>query len=194
MKDDLVPKSSLNLTLFLKKTIIASVVGGLILFFWQFLSWTILDTHRPMQNYTPKQKEILDFLGQNLEEGNYYLPTLPQGASMEENEKFMNESVGKPWAEIRYHKSMNANMPLNLVRGLLVDILVVFLFCSYLLKSSLDFKNTLVSGLVFGLISYLITDYTNQIWFETNTIPNLIDAIVGWAIVGSWLGWWLTKK
>lgn len=178
----------------MKKTIIASVVGGLILFFWQFLSWTILDTHRPMQNYTPKQQEILDFLGQNLEEGNYYLPTLPQDASMEENEKLMNESTGKPWAEIRYHKVMNANMSLNMIRGLLVDILVVFLFCSYLLKSSLDFKGTLLSALMFGFVSYLITDYTRQIWFETNTIPDLIDAIVGWAIVGAWLGWWLQRK
>lgn len=178
----------------MKKTIIASVVGGLILFFWQFLSWTILDTHRPMQNYTAKQQEILDFLGQNLEEGNYYLPTLPKGASMEENEKLMNESMGKPWAEIRYHKAMNANMPLNMARGLLIDILVVFLFCSYLLKNSLDFKSTLISALVFGLISYFITDYTYQIWFETNTIPNLIDAIVGWTLVGSWLGWWLARK
>lgn len=178
----------------MKKTIIASVVGGLILFFWQFLSWTILDTHRPMQNYTPKQQEILDFLGQNLEDGSYYLPTLPQGASMEENEKLMKESVGKPWAEIRYHKAMNANMSLNMIRGLLVDILVVFLFCSYLLKSSLDFKSTLISALVFGLIAYLITDYTKQIWFETNTIPDLIDAIVGWALVGSWIGWWFGRK
>ncbi len=178
----------------MKKTIIASVVGGLILFFWQFLSWTILDTHRPMQNYTPKQQEILDFLGQNLEEGNYYLPTLPQGASMEENEKLMNESMGKPWAEIRYHKSMNTNMSLNMIRGFLVDILVVFLFCSYLLKSSLDFRRTLLSALMFGFVSYLITDYTRQIWFDTNTIPDLIDAIVGWGIVGVWLGWWLQRK
>jgi hypothetical protein len=178
----------------MKKNIVASVVGGLILFLWQFLSWTILDMHRPMQNYTPKQQEILDFLGRNLEDGNYYLPTTPKGATMEENEKLMNKSIGKPWAEIRYHKAMNTNMPLNMIRGFLIDIFVVFLFCSYLLKGSLTFKNTLISALVFGLISYLITDYTNQIWFETNTIPNLIDAIVGWAIVGSWLGWWLEKK
>jgi len=190
----LIPNSSLNLTLFMKKTIIASVVGGLLLFFWQFLSWTILDTHRPMQNYTPKQQEILDFLSKNLEDGSYYLPTTPKGASADEQQKLMEASMDKPWAEIRYHKALDANMPLNMIRGLLVNILVVFLFCSYLLKSSLDFKNTLISALVFGLIAYLITDYTKQIWFQTNTIPDLIDAIVGWGVVGAWLGWWLARK
>ncbi len=178
----------------MKKTLIASIVGGLILFIWQFFSWTILDIHRPMQNYTSKQQEILNFLGENLEEGNYYLPTLPEGTSMEENEKMMAESTGKPWAEIRYHKAMNANMGLNMARGFLIDILVVFLFCSYLLKSLHDFKTTIISALVFGITSYLITDYTYQIWFETNTIPNLIDALVGWSLVGVWLGWWLSRK
>jgi hypothetical protein len=40
----------------------------------------------------------------------------------------MNESIGKPWAEIRYHKAMNTNMPLNMIWGFLIDIFVVFLF------------------------------------------------------------------
>ena len=109
----------------MKKNIVASVVGGLILFLWQFLSWTILDMHRPMQNYTPKQQEILDFLGRNLEQGNYYLPTTPKGATMEENEKLMIESIGKPWAEIRYHKTMNINIPLNIIKKFLFRIVFI---------------------------------------------------------------------
>ena len=187
---------SLHLTLSksMKKTLIAAAIGGLIMFIWQFLSWTIIDTHRPMQNYTPKQQEILDFLSNNLEDGAYYLPTTPTGASMEEQQKLMETSMGKPWAEIRYHKALNANMPLNMARGLAVNILVVLLFCSFLLNNSLEFKGILTSALVFGLISYLITEYTKQIWFETNSIPDLIDAIVGWGLVGSWLGWWLGRK
>ena len=118
----------------MKKVIIASVIGGLILFVWQFLSWTILDLHRPMQNHTPKQQEILSFLGENLEEGNYLLPTLPVGTSWEEGEKQMKEAMGKPWAEIRYHKAMNTNMGMNMARGFLVDMIVVFLLCWFLLS------------------------------------------------------------
>jgi hypothetical protein len=29
---------------------VASLVGGLIIFIWQFLSWTLLDLHRPRNN------------------------------------------------------------------------------------------------------------------------------------------------
>ncbi len=178
------------------KAIIASVVGGIILFMWQFLSWTILDLHRPMQMYTPKQEEILKYLNENLDEGNYFLPTVPEGTSMEENEKAMSTAAGKPWADIRFHKAMGmqADMTMNMVRGLLVDIVAVFLLCWFLLKNNSDFKTTLISCVVFGLIAYLTTDYTFQIWYETNSIPNLIDAIASWALCGVWLGWWNARK
>ncbi len=180
----------------MKKTIIASLVGGIILFFWQFLSWTMLDLHRPMQEFSPKQDEIIKYLSENLDEGNYFLPTVPVGASAEENEKMMNAYSGKPWAEVRFHKSfdMNTNMGMNIGRGLLVDIVAVFLLCWFLLKNASDFKTTLISCLAFGIIAYLTTDYTTQIWYETKSIPNLIDAIAGWGLCGAWLGWWLNRK
>ena len=60
----------------MKKTIIGTLVGGIILFMWQFLSWTALDLHRSAQNYSPKQDTILSYLSANLEkEGGYFLPT-----------------------------------------------------------------------------------------------------------------------
>lgn len=178
------------------KTIIASVVGGIILFVWQFLSWSILDLHRPMQMYTPKQEEILKYLGENLDEGNYFLPTVPKGTSSAETEKAMNEAAGKPWADIRYHKAMGmqADMTMNMVRGLLVDIISVFLLSWFLLKKGSDFKTTLIACVVFGLIAYLTTDYTFQIWYATDSIPNLIDAITSWSLCGAWLGWWNVRK
>ena len=57
----------------MKKTIIGVLVGALILFIWQFISWGAVNLHSGMQQYTPKQTEILKYLGDNLEEGFYYL-------------------------------------------------------------------------------------------------------------------------
>lgn len=179
----------------MKNTIIASVVGGIILFMWQFLSWTVLDLHRPMQNYTPKQAEILKYLDENLDEGNYFLPNVPAGTSNEEMEKATIAAEGKPWADIRFHKTMNMteNMGMNMARGFLIDVVAVFLLCYFLLKKATGLQTILVSCVAFGLISYLTTDYTFQIWYQTNTIPNLIDAVAGWGLVGVWLGWWNSR-
>ncbi len=45
-----------------QKTIIGALVGGVILFIWQFLSWTMLNLHGESQKYTAKQNEILQYL------------------------------------------------------------------------------------------------------------------------------------
>lgn len=179
----------------MKKLLIGALVGGILLFFWQFLSFTILDLHRPMQNHTPKQTEILKFLSENLEEGNYYLPTLPPNASWEENEKLMNESMGKPWAQVFYHKAMDMDMTANMLRGLFVDILAALALAWVLMKiSNNNLTTTLLSSIAIGIASYLTTSYATGIWYETVTLPDLIDAIVGWGIVGLWLGWWLNRS
>jgi hypothetical protein len=179
----------------MKKIIIAALVGGIILFMWQFVSWTLSGLHTGMQKYTPKQDEILKYLGDNLEEGFYYLPTYPEGTSNEEAGKIMENSMGKPWAQVYYHKSLDANMGVNMVRGLVVDILAVLLLSWLLMKmGNASMQTIILTTLAVGFIGYLTDVYTKSIWFETKTLADLIDVIVGWGVVGVWLGWWLRRK
>lgn len=178
----------------MKKIAIGSLVGGVILFLWQFLSWALLDLHRPMQEHTPKQGEILEYLDKTLEEGFYYLPTLPKGATPEEYESLMQASEGKPWAQIYYHKSLNTAMGMNMVRGLLSDIIAVALLCWILLKmGNASFQTIVISSFAVGIITFLTVVYTNHIWFETKVFSDLLDAIVQWGLTGLWLGWWLRR-
>ncbi len=179
----------------MKKLIIGALVGGLLLFFWQFLSNTILDLHRPMQDYTPKQTEILNYLNENLDEGFYYLPTAPAGTSAEENEKHMNEAIGKPWAQVYFHKAMNMSMPMNMLRGVIINILMVLLIGWVLLKmGKSSFQDIFLSCVVVGLVVYLNSSYTYSIWYQTKTMPDLIEYLVSWGLVGAWLGWWLNRN
>jgi hypothetical protein len=179
----------------MKKMLIGSLVGGLILFIWQFLSWGgPLKLHDNMQQYTPKQQEILDFLDKNLEEGFYFLPNVPQGTSAEEYAKYEKENAGKPWAQVFYHKANTTNMPMNMARGFLVDIIAVALLVWILSKMAYpNFQTILLCSIAVGLIGYLTGIYTNSIWFETKVLSDLIDAVVGYGLVGAWLGWWLRK-
>lgn len=179
----------------MRNAIIGALIGGILLWLWQFLSWTALDLHRPGYDYHPKQQEIMDCLGQQLsDDGFYFLPNVPKGASAAEMQELEKTMAGKPWALIQYHKSYNTNMGLNIVRGLLVDMVAAFLLCWVLLNfAQLNLQKVLLSALAIGLLSYLTTYYTNHIWYEMPTMPDLIDAIVGWGLVGLWLGWWLPR-
>jgi hypothetical protein len=181
----------------MKKIIIGSIVGGVLIFLWQFLSWGVGNFHRPVQNYTDKQDAIMSFLNsQNLEEGGYILPSLPRDAKPEDWEGMMKETEGKPWATIQYHKELNHDMAMRIVRALLVDILTVYLLCWLLRRFNvLTFTNILTASLVIGLIVFLNVPYTHSIWYEDHdTWISLLDAIASWGLVGLWLGWWLTRR
>ena len=179
----------------MKKTIIGVLVGALILFIWQFISWGAVNLHSGMQQYTPKQTEILKYLGDNLEEGFYYLPGSAPGTSQEEMQKQYEDRNGKPWAQIYYHKALDTAMTMNMVRGLIVDLLAVFLLVFLIQKmGNASFQTIVLSSLSVGLIGYLSVTYVNSIWFQTKTLIDLLDALVSWAAIGLWLGFWLRKK
>lgn len=179
----------------MKKQLIATLVGGIILFVWQFLSWSIVNVHASEFTYTANQDKILEALSQNLEEGSYFLPGVPPGTSSADQQAAMENSVGKPWATIQYHKAMSMGMGMNLVRGMATDLLAIFLLVWLLSKfTAVDLKTTVLASLAVGGIAYLTIPYLNSIWFETGTIGYLIDLVVQWGLVGLWLGWWLPRN
>ena len=80
----------------MKKLIIGSIVGGIIIFLWQFISWAALNLHHASQEYTPKQDSILSYLNtQFSEDGAYLLPNYLPGTSREEMEKQMEKQRRK---------------------------------------------------------------------------------------------------
>src|SRR5215213_4465731 len=180
----------------MKKTIIGAVVGGLILFIWQFLSFALVNIHKPAQDYTDKQDAIMTFLNsQGLKEGGYILPSLPEGSTMDDHEKAMKAAEGKPWASIQYHQKMENDMVVNMIRGLLVNIVIILLFCWVARRlSPMSFSAIVTAALVTGLIVFLNGPYTGFIWYKSFDIwAHFLDAIVSWGLVGIWLAWWLRR-
>jgi hypothetical protein len=181
----------------MKKYLIGAVVGGLLIFIWQFLSFAVLNLHEPAQAYTEKQDAIMEFLAtQNLQEGGYIMPNLPKTASMEEWTAMEENITGKPWASIQYHNSYSNNMTANMIRGVLTNMLLVFVFCWILGKmKALSMGSVLAVSLGVGLIVFLNGPYAGYIWYKFFDIrAHLADAIIAWGLVGLWLGFWMGRK
>jgi hypothetical protein len=180
----------------MKKSLIASIVGGIIIFMWQFLSNAALDLHRSAQQYSPKQDSVLHSLTQQLEPGRYFLPTYPAGASADEIQKATEAAVGKPWAIVEVHQAWPAGMTMQLIRSLLTNMVIVFLLCWILQKGNFNsFSAIFLSTLFIGLIAFLAFPYPNYIWYETPGIwAHLNDAWIPYALTGAWLGWFLRRK
>lgn len=181
----------------MKKNLIGAIVAGLILFVWQTLSWPILNLHGKTLQYTPKQDTVMAHLNEWFsEEGGYIIPSVAPGSSMEDMEKVTQQSIGKPWAQILYHKSFEYNMAGSMIRGLLTNIVLMLLFCWILSKFGTNsFTTTLTASVFTGLIAFTNIVYTQHIWYQSlDLYAHLTDAIVGWGAAGLWLGWWMNRK
>ena len=179
----------------MKKLIIGALVGGLLLFIWQFLSWTKLNVHRAEFGYTANQDAVIAALNENLEEGTYMIPGMAPGATKEEQTAAHESAIGKPWALINYHNSYDTNMTMNMIRGFLVNVLAAFLLCWIFLNfRELSMKTAVLSAMAVGVIGYLVISYIDSIWFGGSSIGDLIDAIAQWGLCGAWLGWWLNRE
>ena len=181
----------------MKKLIMASLIGGIIIFIWQTLSWTVLNLHQASEEYTPKQDSIMAFLNSQFsEDGSYILPGYPKGTSREEMQKTMPGREGKPWAQLQYHKELKVNMGMNIIRGFLVDIVIVALLCWVLMKmTNAGFGRIFLACLITGVIVFLNSPYTVNIWFPKADInAHFTDAVVSWGLCGIWLGWYLKSR
>jgi hypothetical protein len=177
------------------KTIIGALVGGILLFVWQFLSWGAINFHSGEQQYSVQQDTILSVLSEKLEEGTYFLPNVPPGADKAAYEQYMKTYGGKPWAVVSYHKSMETDMTMNMVRAFVSDLLaVIFLIWILTNVKDLNFAKSILFALAIGMIGFLSVTYLNTIWFKNPALDDLIDVFASWGIVGAWLGWWLPRK
>jgi hypothetical protein len=181
----------------MKKLLLGALVGGILLFFCQFLSWMVLNWHSNAYLYTPKQDAIMNALNAQIDkDGQYMIPNLPSGATMEEHNAAMKTMAGKPWALVSYHSAKNMNMVPLIFRGLIVDILIIGFFCAIISRmNALNFTAILISALFVGMIVFFNVPYTHHIWFQDfDLMAYFSDCLVGWGVVGIWLGWLYGRK
>ena len=183
----------------MKKWIIGSFVGAILIFGWQFLSWEVLGLHNGGFKYTSAQDSILNVLSSTLkEDGGYFMPNVPPGSDKKAKKNLMKQNVGKLWAWIMYHQSAQNNMTKQMIRGFLVDFVLVLLLVIVLTKGGLPGATGILTGSVaVGVITFLWGPYMGHNWFDTPwpvIKGDMLDAVIAWGLCGAWLGWWLNKK
>ncbi|HEY2727433.1 MAG TPA: hypothetical protein VGI61_09695, partial [Parafilimonas sp.] len=163
------------------KIFIGSLVGAIIIFMFQFLSWTVLHFHYNAQQYTPKQDSILAYLSTQFDSsGGYLLPTTPKGAPSSDMETLAKKSMGKPWAQVYYHTSLNTNMGVDMAKNFVTNFVMVLFFCWIISGYTTNsFGKTFIAALLVGLIIFLHASYTEHIWYETFDLQaHLTDYLV----------------
>lgn len=181
----------------MKKTIIAAIVGTLIMFVYSALAWMVLPIHNDSMKYTPEQDSIIATVSANLkEDGVYMLPGCEPGTSHEEQEKQMKEMEGKPWMMIQYHSSFQGGMTGSMIMGFIINFLAVLIAVMVINATRNNygsFSTRFMITLSFGLI-IVISNLATWNWMGTPfhyIKGEIIDAILSWGLCGLWLGKYL---
>lgn len=171
----------------MKQKLLFSLIGAVILFVWQFLSFAMPNFHKSANRYTPLQDSILTKLSDlGLEQGMYVLGQPDPSLSHEQMEKSMKELDGKPWAVLNYQKTNNSAMAMPMVRDFLICLVIAFmLFWIFMQQNNPTLVNRLLVALFIGLIGFFFHPYTEFIWYkEPGIFAYFADGIIPWLILG----------
>ena len=180
----------------MKNQIIGAVVVAIILFIWQFLSWSMLNIHLDEIAYTEKQDQAIAALDAlDLEDGHYYIPRAEPTASTEEANAVLENAIGKPWALLSYHNEMQFSYGSNMLRGFITDLFAAGILVWILTQlATLNMKSAVLVSVGITVFGFATIPYLNSIWLQVPAVGYLIDAVVSGVLAGIWLGWWLGRQ
>ena len=191
----------------MKKLIIAALVGGVILFAWNALSWMALPIHHDTFMYTEHQDEILEVVNKHLDKsGTYRIPFVDNREAGMYDEEYKEafqaleeKQEGKPFFTIFYVKEGMSMDPLKFLMGIVNSFIAVFLVALILGlaqdKLSGFFQRWWLVMLIPVLMCFSgpIVDM-NWMGFQWHYVKGIIlDHLVSWGLVGAWLSYYMGK-
>ncbi len=181
----------------MKKFLIGSLVGAILVFGWQSVAHMFLSYHNDAYQQTGNDAAILNALSSaNLAEGQYFVPGINMDATPEQQQQFSDSMKGKPWAQITYHPSFEEDMGMSILRSFVTAFICVSIFIAILGKQPGSFVTIFLKSIGVGFLMFSFIWYNQNIWIQTpwNVIKGeMIDDLASWGLCGLWLGWWLNK-
>jgi len=182
----------------MKKILINTVVATVIFFAWQSLMW-MGGFNDGFSSYTPKQDALMESLNANLDKDGMYMlpsvdPNLPNAKEMEE--KLMQERMGKPWAMINFHKSMEFTYSYMII-GLVYTLLACLIASMVVYHGQfLTFSSRFLVAFAFGLFTLTQGVLDDMNWWSypwSFVKPEVMDLTLGWGLTSLWTAWYLRR-
>ncbi len=177
----------------MKKWIIFSLAGGIIMFIWQFLSFAMPNFHKAASQYTPQQDTLLATIeALELKEGMYMLG-MPDPSNKEQGMQMKGDTY--TWASLNYQINDSTSMARPMLRSILIDILIAIILLALLMQiKNPTLLKRILTSVGIGLLGFFYIAYADFIWYkEPDILAFLLDAIIPWTIMG-WIGHNLLKN
>ncbi len=179
----------------MKKLIIGSLVGAILLFGWQAVAHMFMHHHDASYQQVSNENEVMTALNAGIKkEGQYMVPGMDMNGTDEQLQQYDTKMKGRPWAMITYHPVYENDMAMSSFRSFVTAFLCVMIFIGIIGKNPGSFMTIFFKAVGLGLLAFLFVWYNQNIWMQTpwEVIKGeLIDLLVAWGLCGLWLGWYL---
>jgi len=163
----------------MKKNLLLSVVAGVVLFIWGFVSWVILPWHNMVANKFTNEAAVSQVLKENSpKQGVYYLPFSEKDHGPNQVGAFANVLP----------QGTDMNMGKHMAIAVIVQIVGAFLVLTLLSQThGLNYWKRVgfvaLVGLVIGFVGH--ASYWNWFGFSTPyVLVTILDTTIGWTLVG----------
>ena len=181
------------------KMIFAAILGGIIFFAWNSVSWMVLPWHQQTISHFDNDQVVMEALSANANPekgGIYLLPKMDhktKGSNLDEAsaeiERTESEKSLKPFAFISYKpqgsgRSMEDSMKFALINSIFVSILIVILLSG---TSDLGYLSRVFFIVMIGFVGALLGHVPNWIWWGFDggyTLVMIADTLIGWFLAG----------
>lgn len=172
----------------MKRLLLGGIIGGIVMYAWSFLAWTVLPLHMSSLKTFRNEAAVAQAISANAgEAGVYYLPDM-RPHDGESGEAAMARTVSMPHmlASVR----LNGDMNMGALYGLQFLFLVITsLLITWLLTktSGLSLMGKAIFAMVVGLVVSVLGELPNWNWWGFSasfTLGNIIDHIVGCFLAG----------
>jgi hypothetical protein len=187
----------------MKKLLLASLAGGVVLFVWGFLAWAVLPLHDASFQPLPNEDMVVTTLQGNItESGLYYFPGMPEETpDMSEAQRTANmdtwtskHTLG-PIGMIVFHPTGTDPMAAGtFIRGFVIFLIAAFIASWFLARSTAAASSYIARVLYCGMLGVFVSFVSyisNMNWLYMpmdHTTAMVADTIIGWLLAGLAIG------
>ncbi|MBI5475973.1 MAG: hypothetical protein HY964_04475 [Ignavibacteriales bacterium] len=176
----------------MKQLIFAAIAGGILLFVWGWLAWTIVPVHDGTLHSIENEEAVVTAMNVNMDKkGVYVFPAMPAShdpvAVEEYNQKYQAGPVGMIIYDPHGGDPMSAT---QMIIGIIISILSAFLAAWFLSRSTAAASNYFGRVIYIGMLGIFITLFSHIVnWNWMNypldyTTGWSLDTIIGWIFAG----------
>lgn len=176
----------------MSKLIIASIVGGIILFVWGWLTWSLIPIHNASISNIDNEEAVVSAMHVNMDKkGVYVFPGIPTSQDQAAMDEYTQKMQQGPIGMIIYDpEGSDPMMPSQMIVGLLLTIISSF-FTAWFLSRSMAAASTYIARVAFcgmlGVFISIVSHLTNWNWMGypiDYTMSWILDSVIGWLLAG----------